>query len=169
MAVYLPVERAQLLISDLTGGVLSSGFVHSCLGKAAGLVSDAVRLIRTLIAKGYYSQTWQNLAGHQACAAHLTSDFQDCAETYPGAAWPEQAIRSLRGLTRAWYAAREQGLPAIPDEDREPLETEFRRAVAVGLAEERREAEARPRAARILPRPQGRRPPLHHGHDRADH
>ena len=56
MAVYLsvfqhvPVERAQALIADLTGGVLSAGFVHSCLGKAAGLVTDAVRLIRTLIA-----------------------------------------------------------------------------------------------------------------------
>ena len=56
MAVYLsvfqhvPVERAQALIADLTGGVVSAGFVHSCLGKAAGLVTDAVRLIRTLIA-----------------------------------------------------------------------------------------------------------------------
>ena len=56
MAVYLsvfqhvPVERAQFLIADLTGGVVSAGFVHSCLGKAAGLVTDAVRLIRTLIA-----------------------------------------------------------------------------------------------------------------------
>jgi hypothetical protein len=40
-------------------------------------------------------------------------DFQDCAETYPGAAWPEQAMRSLRGLIRAWHAAREQGLAAI--------------------------------------------------------
>jgi hypothetical protein len=202
MAVYLsvfqhvPVERAQALISDLTGGVLSAGFVHSCLGKAAGLVKDAVRLIRTLIAaapvagfdettlrsgpagekkyvhgaftelysafhlgtrsletmkeagilpffsgivvsdryQGYYSETWQNFAGHQACAAHLLRDFADCAETYPGAGWPEQAQRSLRGLIRAWHAAREQGLPAIPAEDREPLETEFRRAVTVGLA-----------------------------------
>jgi transposase len=202
MAVYLsvfqhvPVERAQLLIADLTGGVVSAGFVHSCLGKAAGLVTDAVRLIRTLIAaapvagfdettlrsgpagekkyvhgaftelysafwlgtrglqtmreagilpsfagivvsdryQGYYSETWQGFAGHQACAAHLVRDFADCAETYPDAAWPEQAIRSLRGLIRAWHAAREQGLPAIPAEDREPLETEFRRAVTVGLA-----------------------------------
>jgi transposase len=202
MAVYLsvfqhvPVERAQALISDLTGGVVSAGFVHSCLGKAAGLVSDAVRLIRTLIAaapvagfdettlrsgpagdkkyvhgaftelysafwlgtrgletmreagilpsfagiavtdryKGYYSETWRHLAGHQACAAHIVRDFADCAETYPDAAWPEQAIRSLRGLIRAWHAAREQGLPAIPAADREPLETEFRRAVTVGLA-----------------------------------
>jgi transposase len=138
MAVYLsvfqhvPVERAQALIADLTGGVLSAGFVHSCLGRAAGLVTDAVRLIRTLIAAspvagfdettlrsgpagdkkyvhgaftelysafwlgtrgletmkeagilpsfagivvsdryaGYYSETWPNFAGHQACAAH---------------------------------------------------------------------------------------------------
>jgi transposase len=202
MAVYLsvfqhvPVERAQALISDLTGGVVSAGFIHSCLGKAAGLVSDAVRLIRALIAaapvagfdettlrsgpagekkyvhgaftelysafwlgtrgletmkeagilpsfagivvsdryKGYYSETWQGFAGHQACAAHLIRDFADCAETYPGAGWPEQARRALRGLIRAWHAAREQGLPAIPAGDREPLELEFRRAVTVGLA-----------------------------------
>ena len=31
----------------------------------------------------------------------MIRDFQDCAETYPGAAWPEQAMRSLRGLIRA--------------------------------------------------------------------
>ncbi len=202
MAVYLsvfqhvPVERAQALIADLTGGVLSAGFVHSCLGKAAGLVADAVRLIRTLIAaapvagfdettlrsgpagekkyvhgaftelypafwlgtrsletmkeagilpsfagivvsdryQGYYSKTWQGFAGHQACAAHLIRDFADCAETYPDAAWPGQAVRSLRGLIHASHAAREQGLPAIPAEDRQPLELEFRRAVTVGLA-----------------------------------
>jgi hypothetical protein len=202
MAVYLsvfqhvPVERAQALIADLTGGVVSAGFVHSCLGKAAGLVTDAVRLVRTLIAAspvagfdettlrsgpagdrkyvhgaftelysafhlgtrsletmreagilpffagivvsdryaGYYSQTWTTFAGHQACAAHLLRDFEDCAETYPGAAWPDQATRALRGLVRAWHAAREQGLPAIPAGEREPLETEFRRAVTVGLA-----------------------------------
>ena len=240
MAVYLsvfqhvPVERAQLLIADLTGGVVSAGFVHSCLGKAAGLVTDAVRLIRTLIAaapvagfdettlrsgpagekkyvhgaftelysafwlgtrsletmkeagilpsfagivvsdryQGYYSETWQGFAGHQACAAHLIRDFDDCAETYPDAAWPEQAIRSLRGLIHAWHAAREQGLPAIPDEVRQPLETEFRRAVTVGLAAVSRvpgpknagEAAARPRDARVLQAPPGRRAPLHHRH-----
>jgi len=193
---HVPVERAQLLISGLTGGVVSAGFVHSCLGKAAGLVTDAVALIRALIAaapvagfdettlrsgpagekkyvhgaftelysafwlgtrgletmreagilpsfagivvsdryQGYYSDSWQHFAGHQACAAHIIRDFQDCAETYPGAAWPEQAMRSLRGLIHAWHAAREQGLPAIPAAGREPLELEFRRAVTVGLA-----------------------------------
>jgi transposase len=202
MAVYLsvfqhvPVERAQALIADLTGGVVSAGFVHSCLGKAAGLVTDAVRLIRTLIAaapvagfdettlrsgpagdkkyvhgaftelysafwlgtrsletmkeagilpsfagivvsdryKGYYSETWQNFAGRQACTAHLLRDFEDCAESYPGAAWPEQAQRALRGLIHAWHAARGQGLPAIPAGDLAPLEKEFRHAVLAGLA-----------------------------------
>jgi transposase len=202
MAVYLsvfqhvPVERAQALISDLAGGVLSAGFVHSCLRKAAGLAAEPVRLIRMLIAaspvagfdettlrsgpagekryvhgaftelysafhlgtrsletmkeagilpafagivvsdryQGYYSDTWKTFAGHQACTAHLLRDFEDCAETYPGAGWPEQAQRALRGLIRAWRAARAQELPAIPAEDREPLETEFRRAVTVGLA-----------------------------------
>jgi hypothetical protein len=186
MAVYLsvfqhvPVERAQLLISDLAGGAVSAGFVHSCLARAAGLVKDSVALIRTLIAacpvagfdettlrsgpagekkyvhgaftelysafhlgtrsiesmkaggilpffagvvvsdryQGYWSETWETFAGHQACAAHLIRDFADCAETYPGSGWPEQAQRALRGLIRAWHAAREQQLPAVPAEVR---------------------------------------------------
>ena len=202
MAVYLtvfqhvPVERAQQLIADLTGGIVSAGFVHSCLGKAAGLVKDSVALIRSLIAaspvagfdettlrsgpagekkyvhgaftelylafhlgtrsietmkkggileffagivvsdryQGYFSETWENFAGHQACAAHILRDFEDCAETYPGSGWPQQAQRALRGLVRAWHAAREQGLPAVPAETREPLELEFRRAVTFGLS-----------------------------------
>ena len=202
MAVYLsvfqhlPVERAQQLIGDLTGGIVSAGFVHSCLAKAAGLVRDPVALIRTLIAaspvagfdettlrsgpagekkyvhgaftelysafhlgtrsiesmkkggilpffagivvsdryQGYWSETWTAFAGHQACAAHLIRDFEDCAEAYPGSGWPQQAQRALRGLIRAWHAAREQGLPAVPGEVREPLELEFRRAVTFGLS-----------------------------------
>jgi transposase len=193
---HLPVERAQQLISDLTGGIVSAGFVHSCLAKAAGLVRNPVALIRTLIAaspvagfdettlrsgpagekkyvhgaftelysafhlgtrsiesmkqggilpffagivvsdryQGYWSETWTAFAGHQACAAHLIRDFEDCAETYPGAGWPQQAQRALRGLIRAWHAAREQQLPAVPAEVREPLELEFRRAVTFGLS-----------------------------------
>ena len=243
MAVYLsvfqhvPVERAQLLIADLTGGVVSAGFVHSCLGKAAGLVSgrgaadphpdrrrpgrgvrrdDAAvragrgeevrprRVHRAVLRvpprhpqpgdheggrdpavfagivvsdryQGYYSETWENFAGHQACAAHIIRDFQDCAETYPGAAWPEQAMRSLRGLIHAWHAAREQGLPAIPAGDRGTAGDRVppRRHRRPGRRpprprpEEQREAATRPRAARILPATAaGRRPPVHRRHQR---
>jgi transposase len=56
LAVYLvvfqhvPVERCRQLIADVTGAVVSDGFIHSCLAKAASLAADVVRLIRTLIA-----------------------------------------------------------------------------------------------------------------------
>ncbi len=55
LAVYLvvfqhvPVERCRDLISDVTGAAVSAGFIHSCLRKAADLVSDVTRLIATLI------------------------------------------------------------------------------------------------------------------------
>jgi hypothetical protein len=41
---HVPAERAQRLISDLTGGVVPAGFAHSCGAKAAGLVKDPVAL-----------------------------------------------------------------------------------------------------------------------------
>jgi transposase len=55
LAVYLvvfqhvPVERCRELISDVAGAEVSTGFIHSCLAKAAGLAADVVRLIRALI------------------------------------------------------------------------------------------------------------------------
>jgi hypothetical protein len=55
LAVYLvvfqhvPVERCRQLIADVTGAVVSDGFIHSCLRRAAGLAAEAVRLIRALI------------------------------------------------------------------------------------------------------------------------
>jgi hypothetical protein len=102
--------------------------------KEAGILPFFSGIVVSDRYQGYYSDSWKTFAGHQACAAHLLRDFEDCAETYPGAGWPEQAQRALRGLIQAWHAAREQGLPAIPAADREPLELEFRRAVAVGLS-----------------------------------
>jgi transposase len=56
LAVYLvvfqhvPVERCRLLIADVTGALVSDGFVHSCLARAASLLRDVVALIRALIA-----------------------------------------------------------------------------------------------------------------------
>jgi transposase len=84
--------------------------------------------------QNYFHTGWEHLAGHQACCAHLIRDYQDAAETYPAAIWPVQAQRALRGLIRAWHDAREQGLDQIPAATADPLITEFRRAVTVGLA-----------------------------------
>jgi hypothetical protein len=197
---HVPVERCRLLIADVTGALVSDGFVHSCLARASSLLKDVVALIRDLITasavagfdettlrsgpagerkyvhgaftesysvfwlgsrsldsmeeagilpafsgiavsdryQNYFSSRWEHVAGNQFCLAHLLRDFEDCAETYPGAVWPVQAQRALRGLIREWHLAVEQGLPAIPAETLAPLAHEFRHAVLAGLASVRR-------------------------------
>jgi transposase len=102
--------------------------------KKGGILPFFAGIVVSDRCQGYWSETWTAFAGHQACAAHLIRDFEDCAETYPGSGWPQQAQRALRGLIRAWHAARERHLPAVPAEVRQPLELEFRRAVTVGLS-----------------------------------
>jgi len=84
--------------------------------------------------QNYFNPGWEHIAGNQACLSHLLRDFEDCAESYPGAVWPVQAQRALRGLIHEWHAAREQGLPLIPAGARDPLAHEFRHAVLAGLA-----------------------------------
>ena len=108
----------------------------------------------------YWNAGWENIAGHQACLAHILRDYEDAAETYPDAHWPAQAQRGLRGLIHAWNDARDNGLPAIPEDKAEPMIREFRRAVTVGLAAVPRipgprlhRPAPRPRPAPILPRP----------------
>ncbi len=66
--------------------------------------------------------------------SHLIRDYQDAAETYPDAIWPAQAQRALRGLIKAWHLARDAGQACIPAVAADPLITEFRRAVTVGLS-----------------------------------
>jgi hypothetical protein len=119
----------------------------------------------------YFHPRWEHLAGHQACASHLLRDFTDAAQTYPDAHWPPQATRALRGLTSAWHAAREAGLPAIAADARDELVLQFRRAVRVGLSQVPRvpgprhcTAQRPGRATGVLPRPRTRRPALHHRH-----
>jgi transposase len=203
LAVYLvvfqhvPVERCALLIADLTGADVSAGFVHSCLARAACVIADVVKLIKTLITAAhvagfdettlrcgpagtkkyvlaavteryslfflgqrtlesfrefgilpafggvvvsdryanYFHQGWEHIAGNQACLAHLIRDYQDTAECYPRAVWPVQAQRALRGLIRAWHAARDAGQPAIAPHIASPLIREFRHAVLAGLSD----------------------------------
>ena len=72
---------------------------------------------------------------HQLCTAHIIRHLTDAAECHPGSYWPAQALRALRGLIHAHHQARDAGLAAIPADIREPLITEFRQAVLVGLAE----------------------------------
>jgi transposase len=202
LAVYLvvfqhvPVERSAQLIADVTGAGLG-GFVHSCLARAAAVIADVVRLIKTLITAAsvagfdettlrcgpagqkryvlaavteryslfflgrrtlesfrdfgilpafsgvvvsdryanYFHPGWEHIAGNQACLAQLIRDYQDTAECYPGAIWPAQAQRALRGLIRAWHAARDAGQAQIPPGIQDPLLRGFRHAVLAGLSD----------------------------------
>ena len=143
----------------------------------AGILPGFAGIVVSDRYQNYFHPRWEHIAGNQACLSHLLRDYQDCAESYPGAVWPAQAQRALRGLIHAWHAAREQGLDAIPAGVRNPLEHEFRHAVLAGLAEraprpwpeEQHETAARPRAAGILPRPSQRRAPVRRGHERLAH
>jgi hypothetical protein len=127
---------------DLHKARCACGKVHVA-ARPAGVPDAPLSVGPRLSAMAVYLSVFQHVPVERAqfliadltgCAAHLIRDFADCDGTYPGAAWPEQAIRSLRGFIHAWHAAREQGLPAIPAAGREPPELEFRRAVTVGLA-----------------------------------
>ena len=100
----------------------------------AGILPGFAGIVVSDRYQNYFHPRWEHIAGNQACLSHIVRDFEDCAESYPGAVWPVQAQRALRGLIRAWHAAREQGLDAIPAGVREPLEHEFRHAVLAGLA-----------------------------------
>jgi len=83
----------------------------------------------------YFHARWTNVAGHQACAAHLLRDFADAEQSYPDAHWPVQAQRTLRGLIKAWHHACDNGLARIGRQACEELILEFRHAVLVGLAQ----------------------------------
>ena len=80
----------------------------------AGILPGFAGIVVSDRYQNYFNPRWKHIAGNQACLAHILRDYQDCAETYPGAVWPVQAQRALRGLIHAWHAAREQGLAAIP-------------------------------------------------------
>ena len=84
--------------------------------------------------QNYFHGGWEDLAGHQACLAHIIRHFEDAAQCWASAIWPGQAQRSLRDLIKAWHHAREQSLPGIPEDIRGPLVREFRHAVLAGLA-----------------------------------
>ncbi len=46
---HLPVERCQMLLSDVAGAEVPAGFIHSCLGKAASMAAGTIKLIKTLL------------------------------------------------------------------------------------------------------------------------
>ena len=100
--------------------------------------------------QNYDSDVFAGLV-HQLCCAHLLRDLDAAAQLYPDAIWPGQVARSLRELIHEANLAREQGLPAVPAQVRDPLVVRFRHGVLAGLADTRDHGD-RPgeRKARLL-------------------
>jgi Transposase IS66 family len=80
----------------------------------AGILPEFAGVVVSDRYQNYFHPRWKHIAGNQACLAHILRDYQDCAETYPGAVWPQQAQRALRGLIRAWHAAASGAWPPSP-------------------------------------------------------
>ena len=79
----------------------------------AGILPGFAGIVVSDRYQNYFHPRWEHIAGNQACLSHLLRDF-GLRREHPGAVWPVQAQRALRGLIHAWHAAREQGLDAIP-------------------------------------------------------
>jgi len=86
------------------------------------------------------------------CTRHLLRDLEDCAQAYPDAVWPGQAMEALRGLIHAANLARGKGLAAVPGDDMAADLALFRNAVRVGLSAVRRVpgADTKQRTGRCL-------------------
>ncbi len=77
---HVPVERTAELIADLTGAVVSTGWVSGVLAEAAALVGECLKLIRALLVLGHLlhaDETTTRIGTarrwlHVACTERLT-------------------------------------------------------------------------------------------------
>ena len=112
LAVYLvvfqhvPVERCQVLLADVAGAPVSSGFIHSCLRKAAALAADMVRLIRTLITAARWPGSMRPRCGpgrpgrRSTCWARSPSSTR-CSSWAPGP-WNRSATSGSCRASPGW-------------------------------------------------------------------
>src|SRR5690348_6802120 len=80
--------------------------------------------------------TFENVAGHALCGAHVLRELVAVTETGTGLdrAWAQQAIDALLALNQAAEAARAAGKDAIDPETRTKHEDWYRQAVETGTA-----------------------------------
>jgi transposase len=80
--------------------------------------------------------TFENVAGHALCGAHVLRELVAVTETGTGMdrAWAQQAIDALLALNKAAEAARSAGEAAIGPEILAEHENWYRKAAATGIA-----------------------------------
>ena len=86
---HLPVERCQMLLSDIAGAEVSAGFIHSCLRKAASMAAGTVKLIKTLLIAsrvvGFDETTLRSgAAGGRSTSTARSPGSTRCSTSAPG-------------------------------------------------------------------------------------
>jgi transposase len=131
------VASTSLYTAFHLGGRDMGTFAAFGIGAAFGgvAVHDRYRLYTEDAARKAGKKVFGPDVLHQVCTAHLIRDLEDAVESLPGAHWPAQAQRALRGLIHQANLARAEGLPRVGQDAADPLLREFRHAVRVGLAQ----------------------------------
>ncbi|PZS20236.1 MAG: hypothetical protein DLM60_09030 [Pseudonocardiales bacterium] len=127
--------------------------------------------------QNYYNPAWAQLAGHQACTAHLLRDFTDAAESHPRAVCPRAGPARV-----AWADPRlarrprrrthgDPSAPRRPADQRVPPRhpSRPRRSPTQPRPPQFHRPAARTDSAGVLPRPPRRRPGLLHRHPHLAH
>ncbi len=112
--------------------------VHAKRGKDGIKAAGILPRFRGIAAHDAWApyDTFENVAGHALCGAHVLRELVAVTETGTGLGktWAQQAIDALLALNEAAEAARAAGQPAIDPEDRAKHEDWYRQAAATGIA-----------------------------------
>ena len=107
LAVYLlvfqhvPVERTAILIRDVTGAEVSTGWVASLLPEAAGLVEDSLNLIRALLVLGHVlhaDETTTRIGATRRWLHVACTDVLTLSPPPPPAGPPDVVLPHYRGV-----------------------------------------------------------------------
>lgn len=123
LAVYLlafqhiPVERAAILVRDVTGAEVSTGWVASLLPEAADLVEDSLHLIRALLVLGHVlhaDETTTCIGAPRRCLYVACTDcltlLHRAPRSRPGPTW----AGSCRTTKASWSTTRCRCMPDTP-------------------------------------------------------
>jgi transposase len=112
--------------------------VHARRGKDGMKAAGVLPFFRGIAVHDAWKpyDSYDNVAGHALCGAHLLRELTAVTETGAGLdrAWAQQAIDALLALNEAAEAAREAGKAATGPGIRKEHEDWYRKAAAAGIA-----------------------------------
>jgi transposase len=125
-------------VHSASAGKLALFTVHARRGKDGMKAAGVLPHFRGIAVHDAWApyDTFENVAGHALCGAHVLRELIAVTETGTGLdkAWAQQAIDALLALSEAAEAARTAGQDAIDPETRTKHEDWYRKAAETGTA-----------------------------------